>query len=63
MEFSLNGVLRPEEEQKIQFMEGHILKNKGLGLLKNPLVVNENYLANNPNVFNVQKHINFFSKK
>ncbi len=63
MEFSLNGILRPEEEQKIQYLEGQIIKNKGLGLLRNPMVVNENYIANNPNVFNVQKHLNFFSKK
>lgn len=59
MEFNMNGVLRPEEDGRAN-MDGFIVKNKAIGSLKNPLMINENYILSNPNIFNVQRHMNFF---
>lgn len=60
MEFALNGLLRPEEEKY------DLLKNKGFPVngakqkaYKTPLDMGI-FGNNNGNMFNVQKHLNYY---
>ena len=61
MEFAFNGLLRPEEERLDIYRnsaKGYVGGTKQKG--NNYGIVDFGLFGNNANMFNVQKHINYF---
>jgi hypothetical protein len=57
MEFALNGLLRPEDD-KFEAMKGKVLANSKQKGYRMPVELG--IFGSNVNMFNVQKHINYY---